>query len=337
MEEKDIELSTAVQEIYGHNLCSYLNNFRKQELLCDTTLIVEGQTFLAHRNVLAASSGYFLGLFTTDMKEGRESQVSLEGFKSFIMEDLLNYIYTGEVKINDSNVKELVFVADYLLINNLKEKGSRHLKDTLQPGNCLSIRQFAEKYQCKELLEKAEEYVSVHFVSVSKSDEFLGLEAEQVTELLTDDEITVDSEEQVYEAVVSWVYHDLDNHRQFFPDLLKCVRLPSISKYYLVEFLEKEELLMSNLECIQLLYRAMKTFALPNHSFVEKFQFSRPRKCLSNHVEAIVTIWGPGDEIRSSTQCFVPSEDQWYNLAPMLIPRFSHGAAECEVCIYNVS
>ena len=329
MADNNIELLTSLNgERHGEKLCSYLNNFRKQEVLCDTTLVVEGKTFLAHRNVLSASSGYFLGLFTTDMKEGREIQVTLEGFKSFIMEDLLNFIYTGEVQINNSNVKELVSLADYLLINSLKEKGNKYLEDSLQPSNCLSTYHFAEKYQFYELQTKAKNFVSLQFVSVSKCEEFLNLSIEQVTELLIDDEIKVDCEEQVYEAAISWVYHNLEKNRHYYPDLLKCVRLPSMSKYYLAEVLEKEELLINNLECTRQLYTAMKTFVLPSHTDLVK---SSPRSCLSKHLEAIVTIWGPGDEIRSSTQCYVPEEDQWYNLAPMLIPRFSHGAAECEV------
>ena len=95
---------------YEENLYKRMDDFRRQEILCDTILQVDGQEFPAHKNVLAACSEYFLGLFTSDMKEKHQLEVKLEGFRAFVMNDLLHYIYTGEVEITDENVKELVFV-----------------------------------------------------------------------------------------------------------------------------------------------------------------------------------------------------------------------------------
>ena len=92
---------------------------------------------------------------------------------------------------------------------------------------------------------------------------------------------------------------------------------------------------MNSLECIALLYQAMKFYAIPKQ-VTSTTLVTKPRTSISGNIDAIVTIWGPGDELRSSTQCFVPSENRWYSLAPMLIPRFSHGAVHCEGFIYTV-
>ena len=141
---------------YEENLYKRMDDFRRQEILCDTILQVDGQEFPAHKNVLAACSEYFLGLFTSDMKEKHQLEVKLEGFRAFVMNDLLHYIYTGEVEITDENVKELVFAADYLLITSLKDKGSEYLEGILNPSNCLSMRAFSEKFDCEELMDKSE-------------------------------------------------------------------------------------------------------------------------------------------------------------------------------------
>lgn len=334
--EKDV---VQIDDVYRGKLYKSMNQFRKERILCDTVLMVEGEKFHAHRNILAASSPYFLGLFTSELNgvnmDDVVQVVELEGFGEIIMDDLLNYIYTGEARLTEENIRELVFAADFLLINDLKTKGSEFMEANLTPDNCLSVRAFAERYSCKKLLTKAEDFIIEKFIKVSKSDEFLLLEADQLEQLISCDDIVVESEEEVYEGVVSWVKQNVGHRKPFFPSLFSRIRLSCISKYYLAEVVEKEELVMNSSECVKLLYQAMKSYALPKQ-MNELSLVTKPRTSLSNYVDAIVTIWGPGDELRSSTQCFIPRENRWYSLAPMLIPRFSHGAVHCEGFIYTV-
>ena len=64
---------------YYWDMMRLLDNARKEGELTDVTLWVEGKTFPAHRCVLAASSQFFQGLFTNDMKEKSASIVNIEG------------------------------------------------------------------------------------------------------------------------------------------------------------------------------------------------------------------------------------------------------------------
>lgn len=122
--EEDRCIDISPDEKYRRSLYKSMDDFRTQQILCDTTLIVDGVRFPAHKNILAASSPYFLGLFTTELKDISEERqlVQLEGFEEEIMEDLLRYIYTGETGFTKDNVQKLVFAADYLLITDLKTK-----------------------------------------------------------------------------------------------------------------------------------------------------------------------------------------------------------------------
>ena len=336
LESEDRKTSSSLaecEESYQRNLYKRVDVFRREGLLCDVTLVVEDQKFPAHRNILAASSPYFLGLFSADMKERREEDVRMEGLSPKTVEQLLRFVYTGEVEINDENVKDLLFAGDYLLIDSLKEQGSCYLENNLGPANCLTARSFAETYGCEELLRKSKTFILENFEAVSKEEEFMGLSVEQLKSLISRDDVSVSTEEIVYEAAISWIKHNPGERRQFTAELLKHVRFGCVSKYYLAEHVEGEELIRGNLDCIKLLYEAMKSYALFNK---HESAIGRARPSTEQRQEAIITVWGPGDEIRSSTQCFVPARNQWYNLAPMLIPRFSHGVAECERFIYTV-
>lgn len=54
-----------------------------QSLMCDTQLIVQGQTFEVHRCYLAACSPYFFSMFTEDFQERNQKRVELKGVTSF--------------------------------------------------------------------------------------------------------------------------------------------------------------------------------------------------------------------------------------------------------------
>lgn len=44
--------------VHSTNVLLSLNDQRKKDVLCDVTILVEGQRFRAHRSVLAACSSY---------------------------------------------------------------------------------------------------------------------------------------------------------------------------------------------------------------------------------------------------------------------------------------
>ena len=89
--------------------------------MCDTTLVAkEGKEFRAHRNMLSAASPFFGKLLQSYLKEKDEGVIRFEEISESILEDVLEFIYTGSVEINEGNAKDLIIAADYLLLVCLK-------------------------------------------------------------------------------------------------------------------------------------------------------------------------------------------------------------------------
>lgn len=165
----------------------------------DVTLVVEGgKEIKAHRIILSKASSFFEKLLNTDMKEGREGVIHLEHCSARIMEDILEFIYTGSVQILPEDAEEMMIAADFFLLPNLIKIASRSL--IITTSNCLSTFLFAEQWQIEELIEKTNKFISANFVTVVNSEEFMNLSVQEVERLISSDDI--------FNIVVRWIgYH----------------------------------------------------------------------------------------------------------------------------------
>ena len=105
---KEKELHDFVTSGHAQDILLSINTLRKNKKLCDVVLVVDKKEFHAHRIVLAACSDYFCAMFTSDMAESQNSEVTLQGLSADIMEVLLDFIYTESVKVSVENVQALL-------------------------------------------------------------------------------------------------------------------------------------------------------------------------------------------------------------------------------------
>ncbi len=95
-------------------ILSDVQNLQMDHTLSDVTIKIGAKSFPAHKNIIAASSGYFNAMFTCGFRETEASEVTIEG-DSVAFEILLNYIYTGELNnLTNGNVNEVLGMACYL-------------------------------------------------------------------------------------------------------------------------------------------------------------------------------------------------------------------------------
>ena len=274
---------------FKEELIRNLNVLRKSNILCDITLRVEEKDFAAHRCVLTAASPYIRALFTTDFKENENNLVELKDVKYAALSEVLQFMYTGEAKADSSNAQDLIMLADYLILPSLRSKVSEFLEGTISSSNCLALESFASQFNCESLKEAAVTYTVKNFVAVVNSDDFKALDFDKVKSLISRDDIIVPQEEEVYEAVILWVKHDLLSRECLFPELLKYVRAYSMSKYTLREILGKEELVVKSPACTSILLEGLDAFLFPD-SIQALMQM--PRLCLKSKEPVVVLTGG---------------------------------------------
>ncbi|XP_022796859.1 kelch-like protein 12 [Stylophora pistillata] len=315
---------------YKDELLHTLNELRENNILCDTTIRAQGQDFPAHRCVLSAASSYFRAMFSSHLRERESGLVELQEIKSATFGDVIWFIYTGEVSTTFASAQDLVMAADYLIMPSLKEKAAVFLKSKLDASNCMALESFASRYNCETLKQAAVTYKVNNFVRVTRSEDFRKLDVNKVKDLICMDEINVAEEEEVYEATMAWVKHDLPSRECLLPELLECVRWFSMSKYSMRKILH-EELIRKNLTCTRLVVDALDLVVFPACS---QDSSQRSRLSLDGYENVVILTGTEVDFPEETSDCFVPASNTWVSLPNIPIPHVHHGAAVCGGVLY---
>ena len=163
------------------------------------------------------------------MKEKKEGVIRLKDTSRTLMEEVLEYVYTGHVDVNEEKAYDLMALGDYLLIPNLKHRSSNFIEEILSVSNCILAYYSSVKYQCVELQERARKFVLANFMAVTESEDFLYLNVKQVEEWIASDELVVKGEEQAFMAILRCTERNTRRKQSFF-DLFRHVRCVCVTQ-----------------------------------------------------------------------------------------------------------
>lgn len=90
-------------------------------------LQVDGQSFSAHRIVLASTIPYFHAMFTNDMIESRSREIEMQCIDPIALEALINFAYSGKVTLDPSNVQSIMIGASFLQLLKVRDACASYL------------------------------------------------------------------------------------------------------------------------------------------------------------------------------------------------------------------
>lgn len=137
------------------------------------------------------------------MIEKTQPAITLQGIEADAISLLIDYAYTGRLVITEENVQVsfehdsnrwsltkvshkryplqiLLPAASLLQIVDIQSACCQFLIRQLHATNCLGIRKFADTHSCPSLLQSAQSFALKNFSTVTETEEFLNLSANEV-------------------------------------------------------------------------------------------------------------------------------------------------------------
>ncbi|CAH1265398.1 KLHL29 [Branchiostoma lanceolatum] len=227
-----------------------MNELRKKGEFTDITLVqCKDSDFPCHRAVLM--SAQYFRLMLEDLELGKAgANLSILHMHTEVLEDLLSFIYTGNILVTPANARHLLEAAHRFQMQDVAEKCCYLLEAMLTPANCLGLWQLADTLDQGSFLLRAQQYALHNFQQVMQHEEMLQLSSQQIVQYLSHDDLCTPDEHTVFTAAMKWL--DTDTHRKAcITKLVHSVRLEHVTPEFLVNSIETVPSIMDNPECAQ--------------------------------------------------------------------------------------
>ena len=220
-------------------------------------LIVQGVKHVAHRSILAASSPFFEKLLKNQRipKEG----ITIDWPDSQLFELLVDYLYSGQILLDDSNVDDVLRLADHFMINKLKAHCEEYYKQFMSLENCLRIKELVESYCLTGLKDAVNQFIADHITDVLSQTALLQLSFDKFGLFIADPATGCDSisHHTLLTAISSWVKFDLTERSSDFPQLLDVVNWSDADPSEIIKHMESESLYQESKVCLFYMLRAL--------------------------------------------------------------------------------
>jgi kelch-like protein 18 len=332
---------------FSSSVTAHLEGHYKDRRFTDFTVVCGTKEFDFHACVIGCHSTFFRTVLQTGETVPRRLELSSVRPEVFAL--IAESLYTGMLRsIDELNAVPLLEAARCLQVPHAEEQASEWLMAYMlvQPiteHNCLGIWDAANRLESRcpkvaGIKKKACAVVGRFLPDVSKQAAFHELSTSRLIELVSDDTLTVTTENVVYEACMEWVHFDVKARQHEVGEVLSAVRLPLLSTEFLADTVSRDPLIEKSLEACRLLNRAfsynlsMERTGLAEGAFNERS--TRKRKRIGNMVLAVGGAregsTTNGEHFLSSTEFYDPEKKQW-----LKVPSMCERRAGCRAAVVN--
>ncbi|XP_052580969.1 kelch-like protein 40 isoform X2 [Peromyscus californicus insignis] len=219
----------------------------------DCVVRVGEREFPCHRLVLAACSPYFRARFLAEPDGARE--LRLEEVSPDVVSQVLHYLYTSEIALDEASVQDLFAAAHRFQIPSIFTICVSFLQKRLCLANCLAVFRLGLLLDCARLAVAARDFICSRFPLVARDSDFLGLSADELIAIISSDGLNVEKEEAVFEAVMRWAGSgdaEAQGERQrALPTVFESIRCRLLPRAFLESRVERHPLVRAQPELLR--------------------------------------------------------------------------------------
>nr|XP_039256464.1 kelch-like protein 2 [Styela clava] len=196
------EFKKSAKITHSLNVLTSFNELKQSDCICNFTIKVGDKSFKVHRDLLAAVSKYFKGMFSSNMVEARNGFVVMKDICADAVGQCVDFMYTGEANPSMESVENTLYASHLMQLDVLSSICFNFMEKNLSVQHCLLVVRLARLYDRTELQINAELFIVDNFESLILGEDFLHLSKEELVFYLQ----KLDKKhEVVWHAVRRWI------------------------------------------------------------------------------------------------------------------------------------
>ena len=268
-------------------------SFRKDEAYTDVIVKTQHAKIPCHKVVLAAGSEYFHTLFRGGVHEPSPRVFEVSLASADILEPMIDFFYTGKILITTENVQEICQACHLLKLEHLEKACDKFIEDKIEPSNCLGMYMFGKMNNLKMTLNATNRCMLTRpkdILTLAVEAEYRKLGEEELIRYISNDNLEVEDESDVFHLVEKWVMADKYSRKPAFERLLEHVRLPFCTVSFLCNVVEACPLADTQ-QCRLLISEAKNCHLFPEIKQDIKSPRTKPRR----YCRCMVVMGGKND------------------------------------------
>lgn len=201
-------------------------------------------------------------MFTNPVIERDTEVVPIHNIDPDVLRSVIGFIYTGELEVTNENAQDLMAAGSMFDLPHLIGLCTDHMTNEICLSNCIELYLFASHFSSKRLKENAKHFILEHFTELVHIDEnkVLDLDFNVFDELMSEDDLSIEKEEILFDVLVKWAAKDAVRGINFHK-LFKNIRLPLINEDYMRLSIQENQFVKDCPVCQQVLRKYWKFVA----------------------------------------------------------------------------
>lgn len=201
--------------------------------MVDVSITCHGTKFAAHKIILRAASSLFQSAIDNDQDEIEINNLQVE-----TLEEVMTFMYTGrlatDVAQSDwSSFTQLLCASNALGVHDLFKYCCQAAREKMDVDRFFEFWDLSERLGDLSMLSIVFEFASNNLDGIKKLEKFHELECDRMQTLLSQTDREVLSEDQLLDALLTWMKHDMESRQESFDDLFSSMKSGNLSSKYL--------------------------------------------------------------------------------------------------------
>eukprot|EP01127_Copromyxa_protea_P019762 TRINITY_DN648_c0_g1_i1.p1 TRINITY_DN648_c0_g1~~TRINITY_DN648_c0_g1_i1.p1 ORF type:complete len:460 (-),score=44.09 TRINITY_DN648_c0_g1_i1:86-1444(-) len=190
--------------------------FYQEQMFCDLLLSLNGRKYNTHQLVLVHSSGYFARMVQEQNSKGSTIVFDLNNLNrsnivltNDLFENILQYVYTGEIELNMETITPLKAAASVLEVKKLESLINKYLYRNLTQdhvpkvlGQALSVNSTQVVDHCLYIISK---HFTYFFLNRDSLVELMNLPPKVMLAILTHEMLFTSSEDIIFDCLAEYL------------------------------------------------------------------------------------------------------------------------------------